>query len=284
MKEKLIDRINSDNGFMGPTHALSALALSLCIIAFFPKLITVLFPAGIVALVIGVILFIGASLLPDFDNVKSTVISVLGIVGQVISTAMRASARFIYSITRSKYDKPNADPHRGFWHTAVAGILAGFLGYILITLGDKLKVTIYGQALSFGRLLLILLIAIAVQLILAVFAKSFMRQISKNVLGKIICWIIGLVIAFILVMLLPTELDFHWVWASISGGWITHILGDTLTTSGTPLLFPIPHKGHRWWTHRWYPRVKANGPVEHYFFIPLFTLLIGVAIIVIAIR
>lgn len=278
MKKHLLKRFNEDYGFMGPTHALSGVAVFLLIAAFLPTIVTELTGGNLYVLIGFGIAFVGSCLLPDFDNVKATVISVLGIVGKGLSNGMRAIARVIYSVTRSKYDKPGADPHRGFWHTIVAGLMTGGLLYLLITATDKIKFTIIKYDISIGLFILWFLLLIFTQIIFAVFFKKVMRKLTQGILGSLTTWIIGGVISGFVVINIPVGTDFKWIGIAIAGGWITHILGDTLTTSGTPLLFPIPHKGHRWWSHRLPPYIKANGPVEHYIFIPLFSLLIVLAL------
>ena len=89
MKKLLLKRLGSDEGFMGPTHALSGVAVFFFIAAFAPNIFIKLFGAINYPLYItALILVIGGALLPDFDNVKSTAISVTGFVGQIISSAM----------------------------------------------------------------------------------------------------------------------------------------------------------------------------------------------------
>lgn len=279
MRDRLLRKVSTDSGFMGPTHAMSGVAVFLFVAAFFPAFMQKLFgEINVFTYTSALIVVVGASLLPDFDAVKSTAISVLGIVGQGLSSSMRGSARVIYSVTRSKYDKPNADPHRGFWHTIVAALSVGGLLYLLLQATSMIEFTAFGLDLSLGTCIVGLVILISTQLMFAVFFKKFMRKLSDGILGQLAVWILGLLIAITLVMNLPESSGYTWIAVAVSAGWITHILGDTLTVSGTPLLFPIPTKGHRWWSHRWYPRIKANGPVEHYIFIPLFLLIIAISI------
>lgn len=278
MNKHLMERVHSDDGFMGRTHALSGVALFLVVAAFFPTLFATLLPNANWALVISAFLLtVGASLLPDFDNVRSTIISVLGIIGVGISTVMRAFARAIYSVTRSKSDKPNADPHRGFWHTIIAGLMTGFLAYLLVTTTSKVKIPIFDTIDHLGYLFLGLFILIATQVTFAIFFKSQMKKLTKGFGGQAVSWLIGLAITVLLLMNLPKVDSYLWVFVCISGGWIIHILGDTITTSGTPLLFPIKHKGHRWWNWRFPPHIKAGGPTENYVVMPALVFLIVIA-------
>lgn len=279
MKHLLTMRKNEDNAFMGPTHALSGVAVFLLVLAFIPTFSSKFLFDNLFITIAFAIIFVGSALLPDFDNTRSTVISVLGIIGQGMSTSMRAIARIVYSLTRSKYDKPGADPHRGFWHTIVAGVSIGGLIYLATTSLSIFQFNLFGREVTAGTLLTWSLLVIFSQIVFAVFLKKAMKRLSNIFLGSLVGWIVSGILSASIVINLPINQNYLWVWIAIAGGWIVHILGDTLTTSGTPLLFPIPHKGHRWWNWRLPPYIKANGPVEHYIFVPLFFILIAVALL-----
>lgn len=271
MKKLLLKKFNSNNAFMGPTHAMSGVAAFLVIAAFLPELFNKLLPSENYFLYLGaLILMTGAALLPDFDNTTSTAISVLGIVGHTLSTAMRAIARVVYSATRSKYDKTGADPHRGFWHTILAGVSIGGLAYLALTSTKFISMELFDRTLTLSHLLLAVFLTIGTQLVFAIFFKKFIKQLP---MGRLVGWAIGAALSLTIVVNIPADINYMWVWFAISAGWITHILGDTLTTAGTPLLAPLPIKGHRWWNVRVPPHVKANGPIEHYIFMPLFVLI-----------
>lgn len=280
MYNKIKKQSLSNSAFMGPTHALSVVAVFLLIAAFFPVLFSSFFqPESLALYLTALIIAIGAGLLPDFDNVKSTAISVMGPIGSILSTLMRSIARIIYSITRSKYDKPDADPHRGFWHTIIAGLLVGFLSYLLITATNVFSFNLFGKNITGSIFIVGIFLLIATQLMFSAFFKSTVKRISNGLFGGLVIWALGLGLTISLLSFIPSNADFKWVGFAISAGWIIHILGDTLTTSGTPLLWPIPRKGHRWWSWRMYPRIRANGPVEHYVFVPLFLILILISLI-----
>ena len=278
MKKILLKRINSDGGFMGPTHALSGVAAFLFVAAFFSSFFQKIYgPTNYPIFIAALILVIGGALLPDFDNTKSTAISVTGIVGQLISTAMRASARAIYAVTRGKLDKPSADPHRMFWHTILAGVGVGALVSLLVKTTSPISFTVAGRSISLAHFIVGFFLLIATQLMFAVFFKKLIKKISGG-LGIVMSWLIGLGITIALLSTIPNGASLTWVGISISAGWLIHILGDTLTTAGTPLLFPLSHKGHRWWSWRLPPYIHANGPIEHYVFFPLFLVIIGISL------
>lgn len=283
MRNINLNRLNEDNAFMGPTHALSGVAAFLLLVAFAPSVISEITGDNLFVIIATAILFVGASLLPDFDSVRATIISVLGFIGKGISTGMRAIAKVVYSITRSKYDKPDADPHRGFWHTIVAGVLSGFGFFLLVTSFNKVSFEIGSVELSLGLFILWFLITISIQIGFAVFLKKQMRRLSDNMFGSLASWALGGVVSAFIVYNIPVDSNFKWVWVAITGGWICHLLGDTFTTAGTPLIFPLRIKGKSWWTVRFPPYMKADGAIEHYVVIPLFIIIIVGCIVKISI-
>ena len=79
-------------------------------------------------------------------------------------------------------------------------------------------------------------------------------------------------------ILSPGTLGYSWLAFSAVLGYTVHILGDTLTIAGTPLLWPLKHKGKRWWTYR-FLGVRAGGEIEKYIFIPVFISIIILSLI-----
>ena len=73
--------------FMGPTHALSGLALYLLILALNPALITnsVLHSTAVSVITAGGLVTAGQALGPDIDNPSSTIVNLLWPVGHLLS-------------------------------------------------------------------------------------------------------------------------------------------------------------------------------------------------------
>ena len=134
-------RIQNEDGFMGPTHAVSAIAFYLLLALFFKDfLISLGISNSLPILVVSSIVIAGAALIPDLDNTTSTAMSVLGIFGKLVSNVMRAIAEIVYSLTKSKYDDSNSNPHRGFWHTILAGIILGIIIKLSLNLEMNLPI------------------------------------------------------------------------------------------------------------------------------------------------
>lgn len=98
-------------------------------------------------------------------------------------------------------------------------------------------------------------------------------------MGMVTVTIGSIVVAIALISLLPEGLSYNWVGAAVTFGWIAHILGDMMTVSGVPLLWPLKYKGKRWWDFRLPLGIKAGGWIEKSILVPLFSIIIIVAAI-----
>lgn len=274
MNKRFHNRINSDNGFMGTTHALSVLALMLALLAFGKPVATFLFGDLIpIKMAIIIVVAIGAGLLPDFDNVKSTAISTMGIFGHLISTFMRALSSMIYAVSHNGKDKPDRDPHRGFWHTITAGLAVGLVSTLLISNLGRISLTIMNKEITWGYLVAGLIIFLGTELMITVFFKKMLAKFTGQALLSISLHVISLATTVLLLYFVPADTSLSFIGAAVSIGWIGHILGDSITTAGVPLTWPISHKGYMWWNWRFPPYIHANGPEEHKIFVPLFTVI-----------
>lgn len=280
MNTKLLLKLKDEKGFMGLTHSLSAIAFFLLLVAFFPNFIfnTILKSDNIIVLIGATIVIAGAALLPDFDNVKSTAISTLGPLGKLISKITRASAVAIYMLSRSSKDDPTPDAHRGFWHTIVASIVVGIIVFLLSSIKVNVKDSFLGQGNVTIYPFAIVWLIICYQLAIAsLFADTF-KKLKKDLFGYI--FIFGSSIVFVIIILTfsPSDIAYSWIAILTSLGYLFHIFGDTLTVSGTPALWPIAHRGKRWWTYR-LGGIHAGSSFEYKVVVPLFTMIIIFAIV-----
>ena len=87
-------------GFMGVTHALSAVTVAGVAIGLFPRVVTGLWDAPTLALLVGFVASVaGWSMVPDLDNTSARAISDLGPVGRVLSFLFRESSSFVQGVT-----------------------------------------------------------------------------------------------------------------------------------------------------------------------------------------
>ena len=268
----MLERFKSDSGLMGPSHAMSAIAMTLLLTLFASEFMfkTLLGTNDFVVYITVIIIVVGASLMPDLDASTSTSINVLGIIGSNLSTVMRAFSKIIQSTIRSKSDKPSPDPHRGFWHTILAAFIAGGLVLLLTSFSIPLF-EVMGVKFDSSMLFVIFIIYISIKLLTASLIKSVVKKYKGNFLANTIINLISLLIAVILTTSGPEGLDFKWVAVAVTLGWLCHLVGDMMTVAGVPILAPfIKFKGKRWWMFRFPFGIKAGGWIEMSILNPLF--------------
>lgn len=283
--DKFLKKIDNDNAFMGYTHALSGIAVTLAIIAFVPDLLSkVLMTTSVWVFVQFIFATTGAAMLPDLDNSKSRAKSDLGPFGVILSAVFRTTSAIIQTTIRTKRDDPEPNPHRGFWHTIPAALLLGFLVYLGTQVGGEIEVPVLGNQ-SWGTLFALLVTFILIHLTLSTLAKEFMDKIKKsNAIGEFIAVAVSLSISILLFAMLPENLDFWWLGVSVAFGMIVHLLGDLNTTAGVAIFAPFSAFTHGkvWWTFR-LTKMKAGGSAEKMLIVPILTVIIVVSFVKIAI-
>lgn len=272
VNDKLDERQESDHGFMGTTHALSAVAIFLVITAFFPEHVyKALGTNNIWVIVLSIAVTAGASLIPDLDNTASTSKSSLGYLGEGLSFFFRTTSAVIQTFVRTSRDDDEPNPHRGFYHTVPACLLLGFLAFLATGIKTgAVPVPIIGTV-TYGTLFAIIITWLNIHMALAGLAKSFMKSMKSKagIFGELVAFVFSLALTFTIFTQLPTDLDFRWLGVSVAAGNFIHIFGDCFTKAGNPILFPIPYKGKLWWTVR-FTKIKAGGVVEKMVFMPFF--------------
>lgn len=277
--KKLFKNFNSNKGFMGPTHAFSALTVYLLLYLFFKDFLTSLgLDTDFKGLIKALIVVTGAALLPDLDSVVSTVITTLGPIGVILSKIMRSISVGIFDLTRTKYDDKEADPHRGFWHTIIAGLVVGTIVYISTHI--NIPISMMGIT-SIGQLIAIFWIFISFELALSGLIHNQVKKYKNSLIGMLFFIVLSLSVSILIVI--NSNSNYDWMAPAFTLGYIIHILGDTLTKAGTPLLFPFVTKGKRWYTHR-ILKIKTGGEIEKIFILPGFILISLVSLIFIIMK
>lgn len=281
---KIINRECNHYGFMGFTHALSAVAVVLALLAFAPDIVDrALGVTSISLLVLFIFTLSGASLLPDLDNTRSTAGSALGLFGNVFSEVIRAISKVIQSVIRTKYDDTNPDPHRGAFHAPVIAVLLGFLTWLLVGIKGNVDLPLIGEV-TWGYFSAMLLSLILIHIGFSGLFNKAMKSIKKSsVLGEVIALVVSLVVTVGLFMNIPENASLMWLPIALTTGMIIHDIGDAFTTAGSPLLAPIPIRGKLWYNVRIPPHIKAGGAAENMLFIPAFSIVIVASIVKIAI-
>lgn len=269
------DILKKDRAFMGTTHALSALAFCLAIIAWAPEFMEKIVKTNNVwVLIMFSIAAIGASLIPDLDNTTSRAKSDFGLFGTFLSSFFRSTATIIQTIFRTKRDDATPDPHRGFWHSGLAAILLGGIVWGLTQIKGSVTIPFMGE-ITFGTLIGIFIAFLLTHLTLSCLFKRMMDKIKKSdALGEMIALGIAVIITVVIIMQIPNRTDFWWLGVAVASGMFIHTLGDCFTTAGSTIAAPFTvfTRGKVWWRTRFLP-IKAGGPFENYVFVPTFLLI-----------
>lgn len=268
-------------GFMGVTHALSAVTVAGVAIGLFPRAVTGLWYAPTLALLVGFVASVaGWSMVPDLDNTSARAISDLGPVGRVLSFLFRESSSFVQGVTATKYDRRSnnfPDPHRGLWHTFVGALVMGGLVWLAVSAAVG-SVTVWGVNVGVGALAASLFVGVSFHLAVSSLFKRAADRVKRGLgfLGDVVAFLLSLVAGFAVVWVGSGQ-SLVWVPVAAVMGMLIHDLGDTCTTSGTPLFAPLVKiRGKRWYSIR-LSSIKAGGEVETHGITPLLGLCAPVA-------
>lgn len=177
----------------------------------------------------------GSALLPDIDKPGSRAARSLGPVTWLISLGVAAFARAVYHATRTELDSERDNGgHRRLTHTApgcaLFGVVAWVAGVVHPVAGAAVLALMCGltacgiAGLGFGF----------------------------TAVGSVGSWVV--------VTHYPGWSGL-WPLVVTVGSWV-HVLGDTVTRSGTPMLWPLTRAGQRWYAVRTPATFVTGGPVE----------------------
>lgn len=268
---------------MGPTHSLSAVAIFLILLALFPAFLfdKLLKTQDIFVVLASIFIASGSALLPDLDNSKSTAKSTLGLLGTGLSWLMRTVALGVYHLTKTKYDnQDDNDPHRKFWHTLVSVFVIWLIVYSTVSINKEILLpSPINKKVTIGFLFGMLWVYSSLRLSLSgLFGYKVKKIQNKSAASSLMLTLVSLAVTVAILVLSPKDISYTWVAYVYGLGYLTHLLGDTLTRAGTPLLFPIKVKGKRWYNIR-VVGMKAGGSTEKNVVIPLLIVIIIACII-----
>jgi membrane-bound metal-dependent hydrolase YbcI (DUF457 family) len=197
----------------------------------------------------------GYALLPDLDHPGAGASRLLGPLTGFVSSVVRAFSSLLYSLTKGPRDEKSTGQHRHASHTLVAAILLG------------MATSSAGAAGGWRAVLAVALLGLI---------------LAADALGD---WVLTLVLAAgvwtIAGTWLPGESAAHnlhagldsigsWIGVAVAVGMFVHCLGDSLTKSGCPWLWPLPIRGETWYEIR-LPRLlrfRTGGWVENLLIAP----------------
>jgi membrane-bound metal-dependent hydrolase YbcI (DUF457 family) len=190
----------------------------------------------------------GYALLPDLDHPGAGASRLLGPITGALSWLVRAFSSALYAVTKGPRDEKSSGKHRHASHTLVAAMLVGDLASYLGSRGGPWAVL---GVVAFG-------------LLLAVDALGDWLLLILGVAGLLIAadWLPGTA-PLAAVQAGLGEIG-SWIGVAVAAGMFVHCLGDTLTMSGCPWLWPIPIRGETWYEIR--PpkglRFRTGGRIE----------------------
>jgi membrane-bound metal-dependent hydrolase YbcI (DUF457 family) len=234
---------------LGVSHALSGAALGLAVAGFVPQLLGEHADAGTVLTFTAVCA--GAALLPDLDHPSSMATRRFSAASFVASRVVRPLSRLVYDLTRGRRDTGRGS-HRGLTHTVVGAVLLG--------LAVNLASARFGTPVLMGTLFVCLALAI--------------KGLDALVPGPP-SLVIAAGLTYAIEHAVPggTAGTAGWLGTAVTLGMVVHSVGDAITESGAPLLWPLPIR-----KRRWYPvgsprplRFRTGGAVEAWLVAPALT-------------
>jgi membrane-bound metal-dependent hydrolase YbcI (DUF457 family) len=254
---------------MGPAHSLSGATAWLVVGGIAAALDH---PMPWPTLVVGALICAGAALAPDLDHHAATISRAFGPVSIGLCKIIDTLGAATYKATRKQGDPRRTGGHRTLTHTWVWAALLGTSCSAAAVIGGRWAV----------------LAILFVHMVLAVEGLLW-RQARTS--SDVLVWLLGATSAWVLTDVLDnpgngkdwlfTSPGQHYMWIGlpILLGALVHCIGDALTVSGCPILWPIPI-GRK----RWYPlgppkfmRFRAGSWVEIKVLTPAFFVVGGIS-------
>lgn len=194
----------------------------------------------------------GFALLPDLDHPGASASKLLGPITRVVCWVLRTMSAVLYSVTKGPRDERVTGRHRHLTHTLLFAVALGLATGSATARWGPVAV---GVVVVAGLLL------------------------AQAVLGD---WLLLLSGAGVVVWLgtagdqvADLEQVSGWLGIAVAAGCITHCIGDALTRSGCPFLFPLPIAGETWFEIG--PpkalRFTTGAKVETLLLVPVFVIL-----------
>ncbi|MET7640700.1 metal-dependent hydrolase [Streptomyces sp. NPDC005438] len=252
---------------MGPAHSLSGAMAWLGVGAAAQALDH---PMPWPVLVAGALICSGAALAPDLDHRSATISRAFGPFSKVLCGVVDALSSAVYRATKAPADSRRSGGHRTLTHTWVWAVAIGAGFSALAVFGGHWAV-------------------LGILFVHMVLAVEGLLWRAARVSSDVLVWLLGAAAAWILTGILdqpgnganwlftdPGQ-EYLWLGLPIVLGALVHDLGDAITISGCPVLWPIQINGKRWYplgTPR-FMRFRAGSWVELKVLMPLFMLLGG---------
>lgn len=202
----------------------------------------------------------GAALLPDLDHPEASIARTFGPVSYRLARITNATSAAIYAATRTPRDDKRDGGHRGVTHTLVFAVLAGAGSGALALWRPGLMLVLFCM-LAFALRALV-----GMRRLDRWFDRAAHKAVgtrrrtrARGVGGRLWRWFLRRDQAWIMLMLLaavvsawavvalPEGQTAWWVGGAVAVGCWAHCLGDSLTRSGCPWLWPLKIRRRRWY-------------------------------------
>jgi membrane-bound metal-dependent hydrolase YbcI (DUF457 family) len=197
----------------------------------------------------------GWALLPDLDHRHSSASRIFGPVTGAVSWLLRRTSRAVYAATKGPRDENCVGEHRHLSHTVAFAFVLGYL-----VTGVLMAAHAWSPTAGIVATIAVLLLGVV---------------LAEDRLGDWVAVLAGGIAVVAAVGGDDTVLAEapSWLGWSVAIGCVTHCLGDAITLSGCPFLWPIPIAGETFYElrpPRWL-RFRTGGPVETWLMFPAFT-------------
>ena len=210
-------------------------------------------------LIFGSVVAAGGALLPDLDHPESRVSTCAGPISWLLGHLLSGLGELTYKLTRADGDKRRDGGHRTISHTLVFAVAIGLLA---TWCGSR-----WGMWTA---------------LVLVAGLGALGLEAALDALPVTNKWEAPLLPALAFATLVWVDGSAWWLGLAVAVGCFVHCLGDCVTESSCPWLWPLPLPTRvrrdgvtetRWqvWKLIGPPKVlrfKVNGPVEHWLVVP----------------
>lgn len=197
-------------------------------------------PVDVVVAIIGCA---GFALLPDIDHPKATAAQTFGWPSKLIAKLVEKLSAWIYFSTKTGRDQKRQGGHRTLTHTLLFAITMGIATLLLASNKIALLIILFiGLCWGIRGFFPKTVKAARFKLMPRTLRKAFPRGSVKIFLYTIAA--ITPLLMFTEMLAAPSVLLMAIV---VFWGTLIHSLGDCLTDSGAPLLYPLPIDGKVWY-------------------------------------
>lgn len=192
---------------------------------------------GVDVLTAGTMLCTGAALLPDLDHPNSRLAHSGGLITLGFAKMVGRIGAGIHAATKLDADRPDKDGHRTITHTFFGAVFIGTLVTAVCSLDRA------AGPVPVGSIIAALLVLAFSGLGYAAVRSAWGGRRKKVKLSRkgrrwhkstLIAW----VLAIYTLVIVPSGA--WWIGFAVGAGCVIHCLGDIITESGCPVLWPIP--------------------------------------------